>query len=101
MTKLKNETGFTLLELLFVLMIVMFLVLIGCHSSDEQYVKHEIDHFFRVFDSAILFIQNQTLEGRDSWIHLKKDQYIVNERNKNSIHTRHYPKHLGPQSFAR
>lgn len=101
MTKLKNETGFTLLELLFVLMIVMLLVWVAFPALHKQYVKHEIDHFFRVFDSDILFIQNQTLEGRDLWIHLKRDHYIVKERNKNSIHTRHYPKHLGPQSFAR
>src|SRR5699024_12497122 len=80
---------------------ILLLVWIAFPTLHKQYVKHEIDHFFRVFDSDILIIQNQTLEGRDLWLHLKKDHYIVKERNKNSIHTRHYPKHLGPQSFAR
>src|SRR5699024_4590448 len=100
MTKLKNETGFTLLELLFVLMIVMLLVWIAFPTLHKQYVKHELAHFFRVFDSDILFIQNLALDGWDLWITLKNDHYIVNASNNNSIHTRHYTKHLDPQTVA-
>lgn len=95
-----NESGFSLLEMLFVLMIVMLLAWIVVPMVHKNYVEHEVNQFFRVFDSDVLFIQNQALVGREWWIHLEEDRYIVKEQKERFVKTRYYPKSFDTQYFA-
>lgn len=84
--KNENASGFTLVEMLIVLIIIMVLTILIVPNMFKMIQKFETTTFFKQLNSDILYIQNETMsQAREYRLVLKQDQqhyYIVNYENK-------------------
>lgn len=89
-----RQHGFTLIEMLFILMVLSILTVLFIPQIVKTIEKQQSIHFFKLFDSDILFIQNQTMNSDDTYrITLTKDYYMIVKENR-EIEKREYPNHL-------
>lgn len=83
---MKNESGFTLVEMLIILLIIIVLTILIVPNMFKMIQKYETTTFFKQLNSDILYIQNETMsQAREYRIVLKanqEDYYIVNFENK-------------------
>ncbi|MEI3611716.1 competence type IV pilus minor pilin ComGD [Pseudogracilibacillus sp. SO30301A] len=92
---MKQINGFTMVEMLFALMILSILTLLVVPSIVRTVEKQETNHFFAVLESDILYIQNQALGTRDNVrIVFDEEYYVVISEGKTEGIKRHYPEHL-------
>lgn len=92
---MKQMNGFTMVEMLVVLMILSILTLLVVPSIIRTIEKQETNHFFAVLESDILYIQNQALGTRHNIrIVFDKEFYVVINEWKTEEIKRHYPEHL-------
>lgn len=74
---MNNEDGFTLLELLIVLMIVSTVFLFVIPAMGKTVMKHNRDQFFEQLLSDIFYAQNQVLNREKAGIiHIYPDYYF-------------------------
>ncbi len=92
---MKQMNGFTMVEMLFALMILSILTLLVVPSIIKTVERQETKHFFAVLESDILYIQNQALGTRDNVrIVFDEEFYVVISEWKTEEIKRHYPEHL-------
>ena len=91
----KQINGFTLIEMLFVVMILGVLIFIAVPIVIKSIERQEIKQFFAVLEADVFFIQNQALGTRQNYrIVFDEDYYIIlGDKNGNDI-KRHYPTHF-------
>ncbi|KOS68074.1 competence protein ComG [Lysinibacillus contaminans] len=108
MKRLKNEQGFTLLEMLFVLFIVMCLTGIVTRISMKVTEAKEIEHFYTQLQLDIQFIQMSSVEQREHFsikFSAPTNSYSINKTLYNiTVYQRPFPKNVeflsGPSSFV-
>src|SRR5699024_9850331 len=93
---MSNQRGFTMMEMLVVLAITSLVTVFLLPKLKETVRSQEQRHFFTLFESDNLFLQNQMLYrptyGR---INLYQSSYVINLGNKDLIHlTLPEPLHL-------
>lgn len=91
----EKESGFTLIELLLVLLVVSVLSVILIPSMMRTVQNIQTDHFFKIMDSDILYVQNQSL-GKEDYLRIvfNEDHYMIVDAIKGGITRRAYPSHL-------
>lgn len=93
---MSNQRGFTMMEMLVVLAITSLLTIFLLPKLSETVRSQEQRHFFTLFESDNLFLQNQMLYrptyGR---INLYRSSYVINLGNNDLIYrTLPEPLHL-------
>lgn len=91
-----NSSGFTLLEMLFSLAILMILLTITVPLVFSTIEKQTEKEFFKVFKSDVLFLQNQSI-GTNQYYRLVfyDDHYkIIDSSTGESLVVRTYPNQL-------
>lgn len=92
---MKQMNGFTMVEMLFVLMVLSIFTLLVVPSIIRTIEKQETIHFFDVLDSDIFYIQNQAFGTRhNTRIVFDKEFYVVINDWKTEEIKRYYPKHI-------
>lgn len=97
MERIENEQGFTLIEMLFVLFIVMCLTGIVTKMSMKVSEAKEIEHFFTQLQLDIQFIQMSSVEQKDYYSikFLSPATYYSIKKNSNvDVYERPYPKNV-------
>jgi len=83
---MKSESGFTLIEMLIVLVMIMVLTILIVPNMFKMIQKYETNAFFKQLNSDILYIQNETMsQAKEYRIVLQANQqyyYIINFENK-------------------
>ena len=76
---MNKESGFTLLELLFVLLIISIFILLTTPSMVALKEKSEVNAFKHLLDADILYIQNKAFHHRKEYIlgFLRNNQYVL------------------------
>src|SRR5690625_3068594 len=92
----KQINGFTLIEMLFSIIILGLLSFIVVPSIFKSIERQEIKQFFNVLESDIFYIQNQAIGTRKYFrITFDENYYIVVDDSKNNNEIkRYYPKHF-------
>lgn len=91
----RNELGFTLLELLAVLLVISVLLAIVIPFSYSIIQKQQTKHFLNLLESDIFYIQNQSIGTRTNGrIILEQDRYlrVVGIGDKGETIIRPYPR---------
>ena len=97
MKRIKNERGFTLLEMLFVLFIVMSLTGIVTKMSMKISEAKEIERFFTQLQLDIHFTQMASKERREYFyirFNGQTKSYSIKDHLNNSIYERTLPKSM-------
>jgi|SRR5690625_2200697 len=91
----KTINGFTLIEMLFTMVILSLLIFIGVPSLIKVIENQQTKHFFQILNSDIFYIQNQALGTRQNIrIMFDEDYYILLHEQKAEEIKRFYPEHL-------
>src|SRR5690625_2570108 len=91
---MNNNKGFTLVELLFVLMIVGITTLLLLPNMYQTVVKQQTKQFFQVFGSDDLYIQAKSVNATDNYVIFpRKDFYYVLHYD-NVVAKRQFPEQL-------
>lgn len=97
MKRIKNEQGFTLLEMLFVLFIVMCLTGVVTKMSMKVSEAKEIERFFTQLQLDIHFTQMTSLE-RKEYFFIRFDgqtkSYSIKDHSNKNIYERIFPKNV-------
>lgn len=97
MKRMKNEQGFTLIEMLFVLFIVMCLTSIVTRISMKVIETKEIERFFTQLELDIQFIQMQSMQQREV-VSIKfeapTNRYIIKKDFYTIDYERPFPKNV-------
>lgn len=90
---MKNDKGFTLLELLFVLLVLSVVSVIVLPSLFQTLAKQEAKHFFQLFESDAFLTQNKSLyTPTNDRILMDRHHYVISGDGKVLI--RNYPNDL-------
>ena len=95
MKHIKNEQGFTLLEMIFVLFIVMCLTGIVTKLSMKVSEAKEIEHFFTQLQLDIHFTQMVSIERKEYFFIRfdgKTKSYSINDYKNEVFYERNFPK---------
>lgn len=102
----KNKrNGFTLVELLIVLLIVSIVTIFILPSMFKTITKQETNHFFETFSSDVLYIQNKSLYTDEALriFPRKTHYYILSPKDEPIIrefpHELYLINHQSPQIF--
>lgn len=91
----KDQKGFTLLEMLFVLSILSILFLLFFPFQKKSLESFKEKQFLNSFHKDVLYIQNLAMTTTDYVaISFSKEKYYVNRVNQGIIFTRKIPKTL-------
>ena len=63
---MNNQKGFTLVELLIVLSTLSILLVIGASFQTNTYNTYQLNRWYQLFDSDVLYMQQQTLLKRNN-----------------------------------
>ena len=97
MRRIEDEQGFTLIEMLLVLFVVMCLTGIMTKMSMKVSEAKEIEHFFTQVQLDIQFIQMASVEQKDNYSikFLAPATYYIIKKNSNiDVYERPYPKNV-------
>lgn len=87
---MNNESGFTMIELLIVLMIVSTVALFLIPSMYQTVMNQENKHFFKTVASDVFYVQNQTLYTKHQLeLSPMRQRYSVISTNQRT--SREYP----------
>ncbi|WP_190279503.1 competence type IV pilus minor pilin ComGD [Ornithinibacillus gellani] len=91
-TRMTNEKGFTLIEMLLVLVIWSIIVLLGAPLVSSIIEQQEEKHFFNQLESDILYVQNMTIgTGEYMRMHMHETKYDIIDRESGKRITRQLP----------
>src|SRR5690625_7004713 len=91
----EKMTGFTLMEMLFTIVVISLLMFISVPVILKVIQTHQTGHFFTVLDSDIFYIQNQALGTRQNVrMVFDEEYYIISHTGKKVEIRRYYTKHL-------
>lgn len=94
-----RSNGFTLVEMLFVLLVISIFTIMFIPNFVKMIEKQQTAQFFDLFSSDIFYIQNQTLNTNESYrIWLRDDHYLI--ISNETMKRRNYPKHLEFTSYS-
>lgn len=95
-TRLINENGLTLIELLFTLTVITFIISLSVPNLIPIFEKQEENKFITLLKQDVLLLQNYSFRN-DNYhrIIFRKDHYqIVFARSEFESIIRHYPSHI-------
>lgn len=92
---IKQESGFTLVELLFVLTIVAVLLVLVIPSMIHALDEMETKQFFKELDSDVFYVQSNSL-GRSDYFRIvfEPNNYRIIDPQANTVKKRDYPANL-------
>ncbi|MGM8213491.1 competence type IV pilus minor pilin ComGD [Virgibacillus sp. W0430] len=91
-----NRSGFTLVEMLFVLTILLLILSTSVPIVTSAINKQQVKQFVNVFQSDLLYLQNQSTGNKDDIrLIFKDDHYFVKNYNtKRTLFQRSYTKNM-------
>lgn len=101
MNRLRNMDGFTLMETLISLSILLLLLVITAPFIFQQFDRFQVKQFLHLFESDVLFAQNNAIGGvgRTS-VYFDQEYYIVLDGQYKLIE-RTYPKDVSVRATTR
>lgn len=95
---MSNQSGFTLIEMLFVLSIFLLISSISSILISPQYLLYEKERFLSQFKADILYSQQYAISHQKQltvYIYPKERRYAVNEKlTDKSVIDRNFPKSI-------
>jgi|SRR5690625_1960997 len=90
-----KENGFTLIEMLFILLILSLLMVIAVPNLFSLLKKLETNNFFHMLDADIFYIQNEAMDTQNNVrIIFREDAYVIRNLYSDEDIIRYYPDNL-------